>query len=435
MSVSDPLIKELKAYTRKFLEAKIEITDDNPNLILFCKCLETCLQKGVLVRLNSYGVQRPPEAWYCLEEVGNKFPRASYGFITSLDQVRQCEKVFTPIGQLRLLIKTCLARKCIHNPVELLVRTPSLAEEFYNANSIIGDEILGEILLSVLYQCSKLIFKLNLKNISFLDETWDLPECKMLELVPCKCLGISVCFIKEKALIINVQKSSVAAEDDKVSAGDVLDEINGNAITSKNKGKLNKIMKQAAGRPINLHIIKLKYTKNSEHYKPIVNLIQTLGPEYSKLLKDQSTSKQLIENGKHNKVEKKLSNSGFPVKYCGTILVGKEGDMKRIESSILSLIKSKSKFLIPARLECQELGIFITEEGSDRVIHKHKYMEISSCGRTAKIPKYFAYIAGETNCSVAKEFTAYIFFNENEDEIERILQSLGQGFQRTHFAV
>lgn len=41
----------------------------------------------------------------------------------------------------------------------------------------------------------------------------------------------------------------------------------------------------------------------------------------------------------------------------------------------------------------------------------------------------------ETNCNVATKFDAYIFYHRNEIEVQHILQSLGQGFQRTHFAV
>lgn len=67
-----------------------------------------------------------------------------------------------------------------------------MATDYYDKNSILGDNILGEIFLSVLLQSSKLNFKLNLRNCSFLDESWLLPECLALELVPCKSLGISV---------------------------------------------------------------------------------------------------------------------------------------------------------------------------------------------------------------------------------------------------
>lgn len=60
----------------------------------------------------------------------------------------------------------------------------------YASGSILGDEILGEIFLSVLLQCSKLKFKLQPQNAAFLDETWQLGLYKQYEFVPCKSLGI-----------------------------------------------------------------------------------------------------------------------------------------------------------------------------------------------------------------------------------------------------
>lgn len=143
-----------------------------------------------------------------------------------VEQTKQNPKVHTFTGRLRLLIRICLVRKCLHMPVEILVRPllqqnafnmsirihesfqydanyknlqlcsqtriPTLATEFYDLKSILGDDILREILLSVLLQCSKLNFKLNLRNATFLDDTWQMPKCVALQLVPCKNLGISV---------------------------------------------------------------------------------------------------------------------------------------------------------------------------------------------------------------------------------------------------
>lgn len=60
----------------------------------------------------------------------------------------------------------------------------------YEEDSIIGNEILGEIFLSLLYQCSHISFDLKLENASFLDETWQLPIYQQHELVPCMDLGV-----------------------------------------------------------------------------------------------------------------------------------------------------------------------------------------------------------------------------------------------------
>lgn len=45
---------------------------------------------------------------------------------------------------------------------------------------------------------------------------------------------------------------------EKIELGDILDEINGSVITSSAKGRLGKIMKKAIGRPISIHIIKVR---------------------------------------------------------------------------------------------------------------------------------------------------------------------------------
>ncbi|XP_036149343.1 uncharacterized protein LOC105831171 [Monomorium pharaonis] len=438
MSVSDPLVKELKGWTRKLLEHTGEITDENEDLCHFCKCLENCLQKGLLPTLDNIGYLKVPYAWHWLEYVAERNYSGYNTFLLVVEQVKQNAKVHTPAGRLRLLIRICLVRRCLHMPVEILTRVPALATEFYNSKSILGDDILREILLSVLLQCSKFNFKLNLRNATFLDDTWQIPRCVALELVPCKSLGISVCFTNEKALVVNVNEKSVAAEDNKVEIGDVLDEINENVINGDSKGKLRKIMRKASGQPIMLHIIKHYTKKSCELYEPIVHLIKHSGIESLKPLIQISRSDHVEEVTKKNQISKlrtKTLSNGFFVKYCGSVHIGMEGDVKQIEKAIWRLLKSGKVNQVPVRFECLEIGIVVTQEADNQTICKQSYMEISSCGRTVNIPDYFAFIAGETNCNMATKFDAYIFYHRNEIEVQQILQSLGQGFQRTHFAV
>ncbi|XP_012256436.2 uncharacterized protein LOC105686328 isoform X1 [Athalia rosae] len=443
MSVSDPLIKELKGWTRKLTECKTEINDSNINLPSFCKSLERCFQKGVVMRMNAIGFPKLPEAWFWMEEITDKNQSLSYSYTSAVQAVKENPRLRSPSGRLRLLIRICLSRKCLHVPVQILLQnTPLLANEFYEPHSILGDEILTQILLSVLLQSTKLNFNLNLKNASFLDDTWQLPECSALELVPCKTLGISVSFIEGKALVVNLEENSVAAEDDKIEVGDVLDEINGNVITASAKGRLGKIMKRAIGRPISIHVVKHRYKQSRDFYGPIVSLIQSSGIEHMKRLLLRSP----VPKNEQNEDPPKLSEAdlngddnllkpGFHTKYCGSISTGTEGDVKQIEKAIWRLLRSGDIHLTPVRFECLEIGIRVTREVDENVLMKHSYMEISSCGRTANISDYFAYIAGDTNCNVATNFNAYVFFHQNEDDVQTILQSLGQGFQRTHFAV
>ena len=73
----------------------------------------------------------------------------------------------------------------------------------YEENSILGNEILGEIFLSLLYQLMYINFDLQLDNASFLDDTWDLPDYKKLELVPCVDLGIYLgCVYKFSTMLL-----------------------------------------------------------------------------------------------------------------------------------------------------------------------------------------------------------------------------------------
>ena len=63
-------------------------------------------------------------------------------------------------------------------------------DKVYNQDSIIGDEILGEIFLSLTYQLSQLEFDLAIENAAFLDTTWTLPQYKYYEIQPCLDLGM-----------------------------------------------------------------------------------------------------------------------------------------------------------------------------------------------------------------------------------------------------
>ncbi|XP_008546819.1 uncharacterized protein LOC103570751 [Microplitis demolitor] len=435
MTVSDPLIKDLKGWARKLTEANAEITDKSTDLLLFCECLEKCLQQGIIHHLNPFSLSKSSEVWDWVEELVERHLGELPTLSLAVEAVSQNEKIQTPGGKLRLFIRICLVKKCLHLPVQLLVRTHGLTRNYYEATSILGDEILGEIFLSVLLQISRLKFNLNIRNSRFLDDTWQLPEFRNIELVPCKTLGISICFTKGKALIVNVQENSVAAEDDKVEIGDVLDEINGQVLTTNTRGKLGKLLKKSSGLPINLYIIKKRY-KSNDLYGPIASLIKNCGIDRLKvILKPQKPVVCLEEKPADIEVKKPADNPGYRVTYCGSILIGTAGDVKQIEPAIYKLIKRGDIKFVDVKFECLEIGIKVTQESDNSVILNQCYMEISSCGRTANIPDYFAFIAGDKNCQKSTKFTAFIFHHRDSSQVQTILQSLAQGFHRTHYAV
>jgi len=200
--------------------------------------------------------------------------------------------------------------------------------------------------------------------------------------------------------------------------------------------ELRKIMKKSSGIPISLHIIKARYKNSCDYYGPITNLLRAAGLERTKIQKSpKSPSDGMKSVEDTNKSATKLLNPGYAVKYCGFVSTGNEGDVKQIERAIWRLLNSGDYKKVPVRFECLEIGIRVTQESDESLLLQQSYMEISSCGRTGNIPDYFAFIAGDTNCNVATKFNAYVFYHQRESEVQTILQSLGQGFQRTHFAV
>lgn len=71
-------------------------------------------------------------------------------------------------------------------------RSSDKCDKYYVSDAILADEILIEILLSVIYQLNIVDFKLDLENSAFLDLSWELPRIINVDLVPSKDLGISV---------------------------------------------------------------------------------------------------------------------------------------------------------------------------------------------------------------------------------------------------
>ncbi|GJQ72241.1 hypothetical protein Trydic_g3332 [Trypoxylus dichotomus] len=446
MSVSDPLIKDIKGCILAFLEEiRINhcINDSNAVLLLFCQNLEKILNLGLVPVYNTFGFCKYIDAWIWLEKITHdRNANLSYSYVHCIGNVKLCRNVITNIGKLRLLIRLCLIHKCLHIPIEYLKNYKKL-NVVYKENSIVGDEILCEIFLSVLRQCTKINFKLNANNSSFLDLSWSIPELVKLEYVPCDILGMTVSFAGEKAIIMSIQPNSVASESGKIEVGDVLDSLNGVQICSATKGRLRTIFKSCKGRPIVLTIIKAVHSDTKQIYLPIINLLRhvRIDPVVLKNRIDSSEAKAEDHISKNS-----ASGAGLKVTYMGCVQVGSRGDVKQIDKAV-------SNFLAPAismtcddgfkyervkkivLFELGELGIRCVDPLNSEVVVKHSYMEISACGSVSSLSNYFAYIAGDEYCNLAKNFTCYIFFTKNSDTSYTILQSIGQGFHRTHFAV
>lgn len=75
------MIFECLGWTRKLTEFGGIITDDHPDLLPFCNSLERCLEKGVAVRPNSFGLPREFEAWNWIKQLALLNERHKYLFL------------------------------------------------------------------------------------------------------------------------------------------------------------------------------------------------------------------------------------------------------------------------------------------------------------------------------------------------------------------
>lgn len=114
------------------------------------------------------------------------------------------------------------------------------------------------------------------------------------------------------------------------------------------------------------------YTKkSSELYEPIVQLIKNSGTETMMSLIQISRSDKVDKTTKKSEISKsgsKALSNGFSVKYCGSVHVGTEGDVKQIEKAIWRLLKSGEVKQVAVRFECLEIGIMVTREVDNQVI-------------------------------------------------------------------
>lgn len=100
-----------------------------------------------------------------------------------------------------------------------------------------------------------------------------------------------------------------------------------------------------------------------------MHLIRSSGVEgLKKILKRfASETRNGEEKPEMPKSASKSLNAGFCVKYCGSMYIGAEGDVKQIERAIVQVLKLEELKLVPVKFECLEIGIRVTQDADDTV--------------------------------------------------------------------
>ncbi|KAL8607325.1 hypothetical protein ACOMHN_039475 [Nucella lapillus] len=424
MSVSHPLLKLLKVSVLEVHREVGCIRDTNLKLHPLCQIVEDIFRLGLL-RTGS---------WFNKVDYWNVFlklsRRAGPGVYHVLEFVKESKKTMTDQGRGRLFIRGCLAKNQLACAVRLLKGDQVVVHTHYDpSSSIIRDDILIEIFLSLLEEVQRITFRLNLKNSSFLDETWELAELRDYEFVPCDVLGIQFQSVDGHFLVTDVEKGSVGAEDNKVRVGDILDEIFGHSLKGAKKSKVRELFQLYKGIPVYASFIKAK-DSNGHIHRHVAKLLRKADipivtparqrRRAARRGEGESTGAGINRKPVHSLLPEDEQDDmpadgrvAFDVVYRGQHCLKSDGRVDRIHDAVGAIVHN------PDQME--------------EKLMEHSYPEVSACGRRTDYMTYFAFIAGETTCNMAKNFQCHVFDTQKSDEAKVILCNIAQGFERTQW--
>ncbi|KAK7491266.1 hypothetical protein BaRGS_00017537 [Batillaria attramentaria] len=407
MSVSHPLLKLLKVSVLELHREVGCIRDSNLKLHPLCQILEDIFRLGLL-RSGS---------WFNKTDYWNVFikllQRAGPGVYHLLDFAKDCKKTH------------------------------------YDPNSsILRNDILTEIFLSLLEEVHRITFRLNLKNASFLDETWELAELRDHEFVPCDVLGIQFQSVDGHLIVTDVERGSVAAEDGKVQAGDILDEMFGHCLKGARKSKVKELFQLYKGIPVYASFIKAKdsYGHIHRHVSKLLRKADIVLPSTPQ--HKQREPKRQSQTGNNRKPIHALlpeeeideipvhgpdGKAAYQVIYRGMYVLKGDGRVDRIHDAVGAIVNNPEQKEEVATISTTETCIITTRKSDGKKLMEHSYTEVSACGRRTDYMTYFAYIAGDTTCNLAKNFQCHVFESATAEEAKIILCSIAQGFERTQW--
>ncbi|KRX96070.1 hypothetical protein T4E_2728 [Trichinella pseudospiralis] len=412
MSVTHPALKKLKDFIRSFYEFPDAITDKHAELKPFC--IATSVKK----HQTSFGIAC--QRWI---------------FTTKDMTVENCVKyvlrrtnVVSGIGRLRLVIRYGLQYKILHSIFSILLRKPLLMNTIYDNCSVMGDDILAEILVSTLEVLKNCRFELLLRNSAFLDKDWVLPEYRIYEFVPCDKVGLDIKLIKGYALVLDVEAGSVADED--IEPGDIIDEIYDQCTFNLSKGKIIQILDEYKRTPVYMNVVKC-LDSNDEIFEPLQFILENanLNPNVLLSRRLERLEEATMENNTKNNLSQEQENDQtvhrFIASYCGCCKVADGTVSEQIGNGIHD-VSAKCQQVKSIILEINVTKAVSSLCDTGEILFEHTFTEIVSCGQRVDHPKLFAYVVGNTNCPSANPLcTVYDNSNQNANKddanIERIM--------------
>ncbi|XP_037094434.1 uncharacterized protein LOC119114339 isoform X2 [Pollicipes pollicipes] len=396
MSVSHPLLKELKNYVlilTKDAQTHNEVLDDHPSMVPFCQVLERIFREGLVGPVYTpFGITKR-DYWSVVESVYQERISVSSSFHHSVEAVQKSQRVHTQQGRGRLFLRCALFKRCLHVP--------------YRVPDPVREEP-GRVRPGRLCDGSR-------------DPGRDLP--------------------------LTAPPGVAAQVPDKVESGDIVDELYGECCYGMRRGRVSSLLKLYQGMPVYISVVKC-HSVTGDLYPPVIPLLEHLRLDLAQLTATyQAKAQQQRRQAESAAAAPERADAaepdpgpaaqyvaGTPVHYMGAGFVGNRGDVTVIEIGVENVLRNQPE-PHKVQLVLGETGITLVDRATGEVVRKHCYTEIASCGRRNDRLRHFAYVAGETSCNLARFFYCHVFEAVDEEQARTVLHGIAEGFRRTHFAV
>lgn len=408
---------------------KNPIGDDNALLISLCGGIEAVFRQGL--KSSVFGLKKW-DYWCWIEALANHLQndkeRLAYKHMVTF--VKSCKKIHSYQGYGRQFIRLGLMKRLLPYTVQSLTSNSAILKYWYDDTAVFRNKVMKETFMDVLKELGKHVFAVDLKNCSFLDETWLIPETRHVDIVPCKELGLVVRTVNGRVMVARVRTNS-AAEDAGIEYGDTLDEMLGIVLHKAKTAKVAELLKRNIGRPVSCTLVKGKLS-NGKGFPPAIERMAVIAADPYKEGEQNDLDKapQQLAGFEETPVHASDTIAIYSATYYGKLDVGEDGGVAVIEDSILEVLKQANKPRAVC-LNLSETNIVVTDQETSKVLGIHSFTETSSCGRRADKKEIIAFVSGETTCTLAKKFYCYVFEMTTERIAKVVLYSIADGFIRT----
>ena len=192
------------------------IRDSEPDLRKLCVMIEKVFRRGLRQQNTVFGIVKK-DYWSWIELLAESRINVNPHLQIIVSKIKDSGKFLTAQGRGRCFIRAALNKKILALPIQLLYKSGELLYSLYDPlTAIFTNEDSREFIIGVFSLLNNMEFDLRIRNASFLDETWELPMFRQIELVPSEDLGLTIRYVQARALVVDLDEYGVAAEDGKV---------------------------------------------------------------------------------------------------------------------------------------------------------------------------------------------------------------------------